>query len=142
MQNIDPRASIEAQILINQAITSNSTVAGTVVDVKNNISNVITFVYKVSNRTDGTFTPLLEWSDDNVTFVAVPDAQISYIDPATGNYIESGQEALSAISANGEIVISVRDNKRYIKPSVVASAVTTGATSVTCLVKYGKRISF
>lgn len=141
MQNIDPRASIEAKILINEAVTANGTIEGLAVNVENNISSVITFVYEVSARADGTFTPLLTWSDDNVTYVDVPDAQISYIDPTTGDYIESGQEALAVLSANGSVIISVRDNKAYIKPSVVATSVTSGAY-VTCLVKYGKRISF
>ena len=141
MQNLDPRASIEAQILINQAITSDGTVNGIAVNVENSISKVITFVYTVSARTDGTFTPLLRWSDDDSTYVDVPDAQISYINPTTGDNIESGQEALAALSANGSVIISVRDNKAYIKPSVVATSVTSGAY-VTCLVKYGKRISF
>lgn len=141
MQNRDPRASIEAQILINQAITADGTVNGTEQNVENNISDIITFVFKVLNRVDGTYKPLLQWRDEGGSLVDVPDAQISYIDPVTGDFIESGQEALSALSADGEIVISVRDNKKYIQPSVVALSVTTGA-DVTCIVKYGKRISF
>lgn len=124
--NNDALNEIKVKKVLGGTISSNTTTQGSVYDLEDNSSFVVKVQYKVSNRTDGTYTPLLEWSDDNVTFVAIPDISLKLRD-VNGNYIDSDQEATAALSADGEIELGVVNSKRYIRPSVVSTVVTTGA---------------
>lgn len=124
--NIDALNQITVKNVLRASIATNATTAGTVYDLVDNSSVVVKVQMVVSNRTDGTFTPLLEWSDDNVTFVAIPDESLKLRD-ANGNYIETNQEATAALSADGTVELGVVKNKQYIRASVVSTSVTTGA---------------
>lgn len=124
--NNDALNDIKVKKVLGATISSNTTTQGAVYDLEDNSSFTVKVQYKVSNRTDGTFTPLLEWSNDNVTFVAIPDESLK-LRNVDRNYIDINQEAAAALSANGEVEIGVLNNKRYIRPSVVSTGVTTGA---------------
>lgn len=124
--NYDGLSFLNEKILLNNSITSDTTTPGTVLDINDTILQVIATKIIVSNRTDGVYTPLLEWSDDNITFTAIPDQYISFKD-ANGLPLFSGQEALAALNVNGEVRIGFKADKRYFKISIVSTGVTTGA---------------
>lgn len=124
--NIDALNEIKVKKVLGATIATNTTTQGAVYDLQDNSSFVIKVQMKVSSRTDGTYTPLLEWSDDNVTYVAIPDISLKLRD-ANGNYVDSAQEATAALSANGEVELGIVNHKRYIRPSVVSTVVTSGA---------------
>lgn len=102
-----------AKALNIQAITSNSTVAGNSIDTKGFES--LTFLYEVGARTDGTFTVLIQDSDDDSTFADVVD-----------NFLIGTESAIN--TANTIKKIGYVGKKRYVKLSIIASAVTSGAT--------------
>ncbi len=98
------------------AISNNTTVAGNVIDL--NGFNSLTMDFFVGTRTDGTFTPLIQDSNNGIDFVDVADEFL----------IET--EVNTAIStANTIKSIGYIGSKRYVKVSIVPSLVTTGATA-------------
>lgn len=102
-----------AKALNIQAITANSTVAGNSIDTKGFES--LTFLYEVGARTDGTFTVLIQDSDDDSTFTDVVDT-----------FLIGTESAIN--TANTIKKIGYVGKKRYVKLSFVASAITSGAT--------------
>lgn len=102
-----------AKALNIQAITASSTVAGNSIDTKGFES--LTFLYEVGARTDGTFTVLIQDSDDDSTFADVVDT-----------FLIGTESAIN--TANTIKKIGYVGKKRYVKLSFVASAVTSGAT--------------
>lgn len=102
-----------AKALNIQAITASSTVAGNSIDTKGFES--LTFLYEVGARTDGTFTVLIQDSDDDSTFADVVD-----------NFLIGTESAIN--TSNTIKKIGYVGKKRYVKLSFVASAVTSGAT--------------
>lgn len=102
-----------AKALNIQAITASSTVAGNSIDTKGFES--LTFLYEVGARTDGTFTVLIQDSNDDSTFADVVD-----------DFLIGTESAIS--TANTIKKIGYVGKKRYVKLSFVASAVTSGAT--------------
>lgn len=102
-----------AKALNIQAITASSTVVGNSIDTKGFES--LTFLYEVGARTDGTFTVLIQDSDDDSTFADVVD-----------NFLIGTESAIN--TANTIKKIGYVGKKRYVKLSFVASAVTSGAT--------------
>lgn len=102
-----------AKALNIQAITASSTVAGNSIDTKGFES--LTFLYEVGARIDGTFTVLIQDSDDDSTFADVVDT-----------FLIGTESAIN--TANTIKKIGYVGKKRYVKLSFVASAVTSGAT--------------
>lgn len=102
-----------AKALNIQAITASSTVAGNSIDTKGFES--LTFLYEVGARTDGTFTVLIQDSNDDSTFADVVD-----------DFLIGTESAIN--TANTIKKIGYVGKKRYVKLSFVASAVTSGAT--------------
>ena len=102
-----------AKALNIQAITASSTVVGNSIDTKGFES--LTFLYEVGARTDGTFTVLIQDSDDDSTFADVVD-----------DFLIGTESAIN--TANTIKKIGYVGKKRYVKLSFVASAVTSGAT--------------
>ena len=97
------------------AISNNTTVAGNVIDL--NGFNSLTIDLFVGARTDGTYTPLIQDSNNGTDFVDVADEFL----------IET--EVNTAIStANTIKSIGYVGSKRYVKVSTEQSLVTTGAT--------------
>jgi len=111
----------ESAALPIQAIGTNTTTNGTAVDMQG--YQALTFVFHSGAVTDGTFTPaLLEGDDSNISNAsAVADADLL----PSG----TGQEAAAAINAaNSVSKLGYRGTRRYVFPTIVSTAVTTGGT--------------
>jgi len=129
MSNLDALSLIETKVLLNASVASNTTTSGAVFTIGNVGSDIVKVQYVISGRTDGTYTPLIQWSADGTTYVDVADAFLRLKNEATGEYTDSSQEANAALSANGVSFIGFVANVNfpYIKVSVVSTSVTTGA---------------
>jgi hypothetical protein len=99
--------------LASSNIASNTTTAGNVITTQGFSS--LTFIINVNARTDGTITPLIQHSDDGVSFADVDD------------YFLIGTEANASIStANTNKTIGYVGCKPFVKASLVSSGVTSG----------------
>lgn len=113
--NIDVRT-----VLAPATIGSSTTTAGAIIDTQGYYA--LEFLFAIGTRTDGTFTPLIEESDNS--------------DMSSSNAVDDqdllGTEAGAAITTtNGRSRIGYRiGNKRYVRASLVSSGVTSGATLV------------
>jgi len=101
-------------------IGANGTTNGNTIDTKGFGS--LTFVISNATRTDGTFTPLIQESDNSDMSAAT--------DVADANLLNT--EALAAITAtnSNKAIGVVLGNKRYVRLSIVATGVTTGTTGL------------
>lgn len=111
-----------------QTIGSDTTTVGAIFDTRN-FDLGIYFALQVTNRTDGTFTLLLEDGDD----AALADAAAV---PAA-NLVYGTLPALSADVAEGAMLPreGVHSTKRYIRASIVSTVVTTGADAQVLIIK-------
>lgn len=116
MSSYDQKSLLKAVKALNIGeITSNTTTAGISIDTKGFES--LTLFVELGARTDGSFLPLVQDSDDNITFADVNDQFLI------------GTEAEALLNtANTIKKIGYVGKKRYVKLSFVASAVTSGAT--------------
>ena len=118
-------------VLTKSTINSNTTTAGTAVDMLG--YDALTFFMNVESRTDGTYTPLVQESDDNSTFTDAADADLY------SGGVSSTPEAAVARTSTGISSIAYRGAKRYVKFSVVSTSVTTGGSvSVTAVLMQPK----
>ena len=117
MASYEQKTSLKALKALNIAsIATNTTTAGSSIDTKGFES--LTLFFELGARTDGTFLPLVQDSDDNSTFVDVVDTFLI------------GTEAEALLNtANTVKSIGYVGKKRYVKASIVSSAVTSGATA-------------
>lgn len=107
------------------AVLAGEDVAGTAIDLQG--SDGIEFIYQVGAYTSGTVTPLIEHSDDNVTFAAVAASDLT-------NTVAS-----ATLTAAGVANIGYIGAKRYVKATATTDALavlSVGATAV----KYGLRL--
>lgn len=118
MPSFDQKSDIKPLLALNtQTIGSSTTTVGNVID--NAGYESLTFINSLGTRTDGTFTPLIEDSDDNVTYAPVADEFLI------------GTEAAAALTASNTIKsIGYVGTKRYVRESIVSSGVTSGSTGV------------
>jgi hypothetical protein len=116
MASYDQKTSLKPVKALNiTAITSSTTTAGSSIDTKGFES--LTLFVELGARTDGTFLPLIQDSDDDINFVDVADQFLI------------GTEAEAQINtANTIKTIGYVGKKRYVKLSIVSTAVTSGAT--------------
>lgn len=111
----DQESELGVAVALNGAtIATDTTTNGVAFDTKG--FEAITFVYRLGARTDGTFTPLIEDSDDNITFAAVDDA-----------YLTVTEASCALNTANTVSKIGYVGKKRYVRPSVVSASTTSGA---------------
>ena len=99
------------------AIASSTTTAGVIIDTLG--YEALEFLMQSGAWTDGTYTPLLEESDDSGLSGsnAVADEDLL------------GLESAAAIGAANTVKrIGYRGHKRYVRLSIVSAGVTTGAT--------------
>ena len=117
MASYDQKTSLKALKALNIAsIATNTTTAGSSIDTKGFES--LTLFFELGDRADGTFLPLVQDSDDNSTFADVIDQFLI------------GTEAEALLNtANTVKSIGYVGKKRYVKVSIVSSAVTSGATA-------------
>ena len=117
MSSYDKKSLLKVVKALNiVAITANTTTAGNSIDTKGFES--ITLSVELGARTDGSFLPLIQDSDDNVNFVDVVDQFL----------IGTEAEALLN-SANTIKTIGYVGKKRYVRLSLVSSGVSSGATA-------------
>ena len=117
----DMKNNIKVSNALNiQAIASNTTVNGAIIDTKGYDS--LTFVFQTGTITDGDYTLLIQEGNNSglTDAAAVADADLL------------GTEAGASFSAdtddNKVSEIGYRGNKRYLRLSVVSTNVTTGGT--------------
>jgi hypothetical protein len=117
MATYDQKTLLKPVKALNIAvINSNTTTAGNSIDLVG--FEACTFVVELGARTDGTFLPLIQDSDDNSNFADVIDQFLI------------GTEAEAQINtANTIKTIGYVGKKRYVKLSLVSTSVTTGATA-------------
>lgn len=99
------------------AISTDTTTAGTIIDTRG--YEAVEFIFFSGARTDGTYTPLIEESDDSGLSGsnAVADEDLL------------GTEAAAAISAANTVKrIGYVGHKRYVRLSVVSTGTSSGAT--------------
>jgi len=117
MASYDQKTSLKAVKAFNIAsITASATTAGSSIDTKGFES--LTLFVELGARTDGTFLPLIQDSDDNSTFADVIDQFL------IGTEAEASLNTANTVKSIGYV-----GKKRYVKLSIVSSAVTTGATA-------------
>lgn len=113
----DLHNNINASLLyVPVVIASSGTTNGPSVDLQSLNAQSLDIQAFSGARTDGTYTFDLYESDDNSTFTAVADADLI------------GDPAANVIStANALVRFGYIGSKRYIRLSVVAATVTSGA---------------
>ena len=115
---------------IYQPITTNTPTVGSVIELDNSISDVVLFDLKCVARTDGSYLPLVEMSEDGSAFTPVPDTYLRFKN-ADGSYTETGQEVLATLNAVGSKQLGYVPQARYVRLSLVSTGVTSGATILT-----------
>jgi len=118
----DQASQMDGYIVINEDISTDTTTVGPVFDMADHECG-ITFMITCPDAlyTDGTYTLLLEESDDSGMSgsAVVPAAKLIGSLPA-----------ISAGVADGAIYekVGVFSNLRYVRASIVSTSTTTGAT--------------
>ena len=90
-------------------------------------SEGLEIIFQVGAYADGSVTPLIEDSDDNVTYTAVADANLT------------NTEASAALSAAGVSSIGYVGFKRYVRATAVTAAGSTLSVGAS-FVKFGLRL--
>ena len=121
---------LHSQIVVGTAIAltavaNGEDVVGAVIDRQG--SDGLEIIFYVGAYTDGDVTPLIEESDDNVTYTAVADADLT------------NTEASAALTDAGVSSIGYVGWKRYVKASAVTAAGSTLSVGAT-YVKFGVRL--
>ena len=107
------------------AVANGEDVVGAVIDRQG--SDGLEIIFYVGAYTDGDVTPLIEESDDNVTYTAVADANLT------------NTEASAALSAAGVSSIGYVGFKRYVRATAVTAAGSTLSVGASAI-KYGLRL--
>ena len=107
------------------AVADGEDVVGAVIDRQG--SEGLELIFQVGAYTDGDVTPLIEDSNDNVTYAAVADANLT------------NTEASAALSAAGVSNIGYVGFKRYVRATAVTAAGSTLSVGAS-FVKFGLRL--
>lgn len=107
------------------AVADGEDVVGAVIDRQGSVG--LEIIFQVGAYTDGSVTPLIEDSDDNVTYTAVADANLT------------NTEASAALSAAGVSSIGYVGFKRYVRATAVTAAGSTLSVGAS-FVKFGLRL--
>jgi len=107
------------------AVPDGEDVVGAVIDRQG--SEGLEIIFQVGAYSDGSVTPLIEDSDDNVTYTAVDDANLT------------NTEASAALSAAGVSSIGYVGFKRYVRATAVTAAGSTLSVGAS-FVKFGLRL--
>ena len=107
------------------AVADGEDVVGAVIDRQS--SEGLEIIFQVGAYTDGSVTPLIEDSDDNVIYAAVADANLT------------NTEASAALSAAGVSSIGYVGFKRYVRATAVTAAGSTLSVGAS-FVKFGLRL--
>jgi hypothetical protein len=116
MASYDQKTSLKAVKALNIAsIATNTTTVGPSIDTTGFES--VTLFVELGARTDGTFLPVVQGSDDNSTFADVTDGFL------IGTEAEASLNTANTIKSIGYV-----GKRRYVRLSIVSSGVTSGAT--------------
>jgi hypothetical protein len=116
MASYDQKTSLKAVKALNIAsIATNTTTVGPSIDTTGFES--VTLFVELGARTDGTFLPVVQGSDDNSTFADVTDGFL------IGTEAEASLNTANTIKSIGYV-----GKRRYVRLSMVSSGVTSGAT--------------
>lgn len=107
------------------AVADGEDVVGAVIDRQG--SEGLEIIFQVGAYTDGSVTPLIEDSDDNVTYAAVADSNLT------------NTEASAALTAAGVSSIGYVGFKRYVRATAVTAASSTLSVGAS-YVKFGLRL--
>ena len=107
------------------AVADGEDVVGAAIDRQG--SEGLELIFQVGAYTDGSVTPLIEDSDDNMTYAAVADANLT------------NTEASAALSAAGVSSIGYVGFKRYVRATAVTAAGSTLSVGAS-FVKFGLRL--
>lgn len=123
-QDLHNLVTIGAAIALT-AVANGEDVTGEVIDRQG--SDGLEIAIQVGAYTDGSVTPLVEESADNVTYTAVADADLT------------NTEASAALSSAGVSNIGYIGSKRYVRVTAVTASASTLSVGAT-YVKYGLRV--
>ena len=123
-KDLHNQVSVGVAIVLT-AVANGEDVVGAVIDRQG--SEGLELIFQVGAYTDGDVTPLIEESDDNVTYTAVADANLT------------NTEASAALSAAGVSNIGYVGFKRYVRATAVTAAGSTLSVGAS-FVKFGLRL--
>ncbi len=123
-KDLHNQISISTAIALT-AVADGEDVAGTAIDRQG--SDGLEFIFQVGAYTDGSVTPLIEESDNNIDYTAVADANLT------------NTEASAALSAAGVSSIGYVGFKRYVRATAVTAAGSTLSVGAS-FVKFGLRL--
>ena len=121
---------LHSQIVVGTAIALTAVADGedvTGVAIDRQGSDGLEIIFYVGAYTDGDVTPLIEESDDDSTYTAVADADLT------------NTETSAALTVAGVSSIGYVGWKRYVKASAVTAAGSTLSVGAT-YVKFGLRL--
>lgn len=123
-KDLHSQVSVSVGIALT-AVANGEDVVGAVIDRQG--SDGLEYIFQVGAYTDGDVTPLIEESDDNVTYTAVADADLT------------NTEASAALTAAGVSTIGYVGWKRYVRATAVTAAGSTLSVGASAI-KYGLRL--
>jgi hypothetical protein len=115
MQDLHSNIKVVPALTPRAAIATDTTTAGTAVDLQG--FEACVFAIASGVLTDGSYTPLIEESDDNSSYSAVADADLMSTEAA---------EAFAATDDAEVHKIGYIGHKRYVRLSMVAASTTSG----------------
>ena len=107
------------------AVANGEDVAGVAIDRKG--SEGLELIFQVGAYTDGSVTPLIEESNNDIDYTAVADANLT------------NTEASAALTAAGVSSIGYVGFKRYVRATAVTAAASTLSVGAS-FVKFGLRL--
>lgn len=108
--------------MVQASITSNTTTSGSGVDVSGAAAVILRFA--IGTRTDGTYTPNVQHSDDNSTWTSADAFEMIGTETAI-----TASNGITSVGIKGNVL------KKYVRGQFVSTSVTSGATSCFILVE-------
>jgi hypothetical protein len=136
MPNRDIKNNLQSNLAFYAAISTNTTTAGQIIDMAHFDGGVM-WSFVALAYTDGTYTPLIEESDDSGMSGATTVPADRLI--GTTAAVATALGAATTLGAN-LARLGIVWSKRYVKISMVSTGVTTGATIVAVATKVPEEV--
>jgi len=120
---------LNARMLLVAAIVADGDSLGAIVDTQN-IQTGLAFAMAITGLTDGDYDLVIEESSDAAFASDVSDV------PADQIYNAVATQSADIAATDALPMLGVLYTKRYLRPKVVASSVTTGATATVVSVEH------
>lgn len=129
MASIDMHSTVFiANALNNQTIATDTTTQGAIIDTHGYES--LEFVFKSGTITDGTYTPLIEDSDDSGLSGSSAVSDTFLVGTEVGaRFVAADDNAVTRLGYVGK--------KRYVRASLVSTGTTSGATGMGAIAVLG-----